>query len=635
MSRTALDRLAEAHGIALSYMSEAGDWRDASDAAKRGLLAALGVPADSDAAVDAALAAIAHEPTGSAALASTPLAHIPDWLETGRVWGVTCQLYGIRSERNWGIGDFEDLAALAEILAAHGADFLGVNPLHALFLAEPVRFSPYSPSSRRFLNPLYIAADRIGGARYFGDDPSDRGRRQAARQVALVDYASVSALKRKAFEAAFTQFRTHRLDSQSEEGRDFAAFCEDRGEPLADFALFEAISEAEVERGGTSGWHGWPDELRSLAAVRASRLDQAYAARVLYHQWLQWVADRQLAAAQQRARAAGMRIGLYLDLAVGSALDGADTWCAPFQTLAKARIGAPPDRFNLLGQDWGLAPIAPSSPDDEGERHSVFRAVLDAAVRHAGAIRLDHAMALKRLYLIPEGLTSADGAYIRCPFDDLLKCVAEASTRSRAIVVGEDLGTVPDGFRAAMREANILGYRVLFFERDAAALLPPSDYDAEALACVSTHDLPTLAGWWRGEDISVRQAIGLITNAQAPGAHAARHGEIRDLISALDRVGLLPPEYRRLIDETSTLPDDLPPALAVAVHRFIGRTPSRLVATQLEDMVGSLDCLNIPGTIDEHPNWRRKMPFDISQLADVPLLRAIGEALSRERPRTP
>jgi 4-alpha-glucanotransferase len=265
----------------------------------------------------------------------------------------------------------------------------------------------------------------------------------------------------------------------------------------------------------------------------------------------------------------------------------------------------------------------------------MFFAVLDAAVRHAGAIRLDHAMALKRLYLIPEGLASTDGAYVRYPFDTLLRHVARASNQSQAVVIGEDLGTVPPGFRKSARAANILGYRVFFFERGRTGFQPPSRYDAKALACVTTHDLPTLAGWWRGEDLSVREGIGLMTDAEAEDARAARDADRRAMLAALERARVLPSEYRELCGGAAALPEALPQAINVAVHRFIGRTPCRLVAAQLEDMVGSTDCLNIPGTTDEHPNWRRRMPFGIEQLADMALVRAIGTTLSEERPRAP
>ena len=438
--------------------------------------------------------------------------------ERRRAWGITCQLYGLRSGRNAGMGDFEDLAQLAEMAARHGADFVGVNPLHALFLAAPAHFSPYSPSSRRFLNPLYIAVDRLEGVA-----PSDQAGLEDAREAELVDYPEVAALKRAAFDAAFAHFRHQHQDTGSDADVAFQSFRARQANSLVGFALFEALSEHFAAQGLSVGWRDWPDDYKdsSSPAVRAFR--QRHGDRVEFHAWLQWVAAEQLAVAQRRALAAGMRIGLYLDLAVGVAPDGADTWCAPDKVIAGARIGAPPDPFNAGGQDWGLAPLSPE-PMREGHTDGL-RAVLDAAMRHAGAIRLDHVMALRRLYLIPQGRPSSDGAYVDYPLDALLDVVAAASMDRRTIVIGEDLGTVPHGFRDTMREANILGYRVLFFERGHdGGFRPPADYDRSALACVATHDLPTLAGWWRGRDIAERAKIGLIAQ-EARGVRAC--GEAR------------------------------------------------------------------------------------------------------------
>ncbi len=626
MVRSRLDKLAKAYGVALSYLSETGKRRRTSDAAKRDLLGALGVSARTDAEIDAALASLRPQPTDD--LRPVPTSYAPDWLLSGRAWGITCQLYGLRSRRNWGIGDFEDLARVAEIMAAEGADFVGVNPLHALFMAAPQRFGPYSPSSRRFLNPLYIATDFLPGAVV-----TEPARLAAARASELVDYCEVAAHKQSAFEAAYTHFCRHQLGTNSSQDRDFASFCALGGVPLVDFALFETISETAVARGRSAGWHGWPDELRIRSSPAVELISRESAERIRFHQWLQWTADRQLADAQRRALAAGMRIGLYLDLAVGVAPDGADTWCAPGEVLTGARVGAPPDQFNAAGQDWGLTPLSPVLPADCGE--GLFHAVLEVAMRHAGAVRLDHAMALKRLYLIPEGHSSADGGYVHYPMNALLSDVAETSRKMHSIVIGEDLGTVPQGFRETMRECAILGYRVLFFERSKAGFLPPDCYTAEALACISTHDLPTLNGWWQGRDLVERERLGLTGGEDLQKAWASRRSEKQALISALAGANVLPKKLIAFIQPGAMPPPDLPDELSAAVHKFIARTPCRLVAAQLEDLLGSTDCLNIPGTTDEHPNWRRKIPVEIEHMAGFAQFRAICSALREERPRQP
>jgi 4-alpha-glucanotransferase len=355
MPESTLDRLAEAHGVALSYVDEAGKTQIVSDSTKRGVLAALGVSTD-----DASLVDVPPPNRLSRARASSSVAveearaFIPTWLEHGRAWGVNCQLYALRSDRNWGLGDFEDLARLAVLVARHGADFLGVNPLHALFLGEPTRFSPYSPSSRRFLNPLYIAVDMLSGV-----SRPDAARMAALRHAELVNYAEVSALKRAALDEAFCEFRQTHLGKSTAEDQAFQAYRNECGESLAEFALFEALSEHISGQGGSAGWHDWPTNYKDRSGAAVGDFRRQHEDRVRFHEWLQWTASRQLSRAHDRAIAAGMRIGLYLDLAVGVAPDGADTWCAPDIVLAGARIGAPPDAFNAQGQNWGLAPLSP------------------------------------------------------------------------------------------------------------------------------------------------------------------------------------------------------------------------------------------------------------------------------------
>jgi 4-alpha-glucanotransferase len=614
-----LDRLARAYGIAPSYVSERGEECIVGDHTKRGLLEALGVLGDGKQDAEPALSSV--EPDAASIEARC---FVPDWLVEGRAWGITCQLYGLRSARNFGIGDFSDLAELAEFAAAAGADFVGVNPLHALFAADPSRFSPYSPSSRRFLNPLYIAVDALDPEAHA--DPKLEARRAAP----LVAYAEVARLKLEALARLHERF----LSSRGATKKRFEEFCTARGDALHAFALYEALSEHLVAEGLPAGWHGWPEQYQRRDSEAVKRFAHAHRRRIDFHQWLQFVAEEQLRRAQERARAAGMRIGLYLDLAVGVAPDGAETWLAPETVIAGARLGCPPDMFNDAGQDWGLAPLSPIALATQD--FAPLRLVLDEAMRSAGAVRIDHAMGLARLYLIPAGLEARAGAYLSYPLARMLRVLAEVSQARSTIVIGEDLGTVPEGFRDVMHTAEIQGYRVFYFEREANGWFrAPEAYSQRALACLSTHDLPTLKGWWAGMDITERERLGWFGSEQAAQLRQARAEDRGLLLAALKHAGTLPASCEPILRGEAPYPEALPDEICVAAHAMLAKAASRLVAVQLEDLAGMEDQANLPGTVDQYPNWRRKLPLELKQLAATDLFRNITQAVAQERPRRP
>lgn len=600
-----LDRLARVYGIASAYDSERGERVVIADEVKQALLAAMGVDARDAAQVCRALQA-APEAADESRIATARACFVPEWLIDGRCWGISCQLYSLHSERSQGIGDFEDLARLAEFAATLGADFLGTNPLHALFNAEPERASPYSPSSRRFLNPLYIALDPLAGG--------------VAPRSDLVGYATVAARKRDVLQVLFAK---READDPA-----YLAFAEEHGPALHAFATFEAISEAMVAKGAGSGWHGWPEGFRDSRSGDVAAFVEAHADAVAFHAWLQWLAAAQLAQAQRRARAAGMRIGLYLDIAVGVASDGFETWVDPELVVAGARIGAPPDLFNAQGQDWGLAPLSPAAL--QARDFVPFERDLECSMRHAGAVRIDHAMALQRLFWIPGSAKPSGGGYVRYPFEEMLAKLADVSHAREAVVIGEDLGTVPKGFRARMREAEVQSYRLMLFERDAdGAFLPPEAYPKEALACVATHDLPAFAGWWRGHDIDLRVQAGLIWADVEARSREERGAERKALLAALVAARLITRAEAGAAAHAQALPDEV----MVAVHRFVAGTRSRLMLAQLEDLVGATHQTNLPGTDREHANWRRILGPSLEELAAHPLLLRITAAIAQERPR--
>jgi len=395
-------------------------------------------------------------------IVAPPSCHLPEALHPGRRnWGLTTQLYGLRSARDWGIGDFTDLGWLARAAGRLGAATVGINPLHALFAAEPRHFSPYSPSSRIWLNALYIDVTVVPG---FAEDSTIQPLAtqtdiDAARASELVDYQAVAGLKRPVLEALFRKFQARSDDNPLRIA--FREFQLAGGAALADFALFEALHEHFTAERMPFSWHSWPAAMRDPRSAEVADFARARADRVDFFQWLQWEADRQLAAAAKAGRDAGLALGLYRDLAVGVDPHGADAWADQALIAPGASIGAPPDPLSRAGQNWGLAPVNPLQL-----RRRAFAplvAGLRANMRHAGILRIDHVMGLQRLYCIPTGMPATAGAYVSYPFDEILRLVALESRRQSCAIIGEDLGTVPDGFRDRMRAANALSYRVFVF----------------------------------------------------------------------------------------------------------------------------------------------------------------------------
>lgn len=629
MSTKALDRLAEAYGLLLSYQSEGGAWCTLSDDDKRAVLEVMGVAAGDAAAVAKSLGAAPEPLRATIAAPRRARCFVPDWFARGRAWGVTCQLYGLRSVRNHGVGDFEDLARLAERAARDGADFIGVNPVHALFTADPERCSPFSPSNRRFLNPLYIALDRIPGVAL--PPPLDAAARTRVAATEPIDYGAVAALKLGALRALWRRIAADPALWAPESRAAFATFVEAGGAALAAHARFEALSHHMVAEGKGAGWHGWPQAYRDSGGEAVRHFAAGNDDEVQFHLWLQWVADTQLGVAAKRARAAGMRIGLYLDFAVGNAPDGSATWFDPALVVPGANIGAPPDSFFDAGQDWGLAPMSPAVL--RARRLAPYRGVLESVMRYAGAIRVDHAMSLYRLYWIPHGRTPVHGCYVLNPLTDMLRTVAEVSTARETLVIGEDLGTVPGGFSETMQGMGILSCRVLYFERTGRGYRAARSYPRHAFISASTHDLPPLAAWWTGTDIALFRRLGLLDDAGADQRRTERHRDRRALVARLRKEAA-----RRAFAVSPPSEDDATGAapttdLAAAVHAFLARTPSRLLGIQFEDLCGAEAPVNVPGTSDQYPNWRLRAPAAIEDAPESKLWSAMVGAVARERPR--
>jgi glycogen operon protein len=518
-------------------------------------------------------------------------------------FGLAAQGYALRRAGDQGIGDFTAIAAMARLAATEGAALLGLSPPHALFPTDRERASPYHPSDRRFLDPILVdvAALPFGGAPGALAAEARVFAALAAREA--IAHADVWAAKQRVLRAAFAA-----LPAAGREA--LAAFRAAEGAPLAQFAAFTAIAARE----GHTDARRWPAGLRHGADHGLAAFAAAHEEAIAFAAYQQWVADAQLGAA---ARAGA---GLYRDLAVGAAPDGAEPWSGAQRLLPGFSIGAPPDPFAADGQVWALPPPDPRAAEADG--HAAFAALLRANMRHAAALRIDHVLGLRRLFLVPEGARGAEGAYLRYPFAALLGQVALESQRARCLVIGEDLGTVPEGIGAALGEANVLSYRVLWFEREGAGFVPPARWKPRAAACVSTHDLATLAGFWAGEDLAERAALGLLADAGA--ALADRAADRAALCALLAAEGLLPAGVG-----PETPMDD---ALAAAIHELVARTPAALMLVQAEDLAGETVAVNLPGTDRERPNWRRRLTVPVEALAALPRARAVLDALRAARP---
>ncbi len=562
-----------------------------------------------------------------------PLAFTPEHIERGgRVWGVQTQVYALRTDDDWGVGDFSALRDLAAGMAQLGAGTVGVNPLHALFANRPEHFGPYSGSSRAFLNLVYIDVEAIpdfadcGEARRMVADAEFQQALEALRGEELVDYVGLMRCKRAVLEIVYAGFRARHRDG--DRGRAFRAFQTESGRAGELFATFEALQEHFLRQDASLGyWRHWPEEYRRPDSHAVNEFALAHRARVELYWYLQWQADAQLASVQAVCAAAGMPIGLYRDVGVGVSDDGAESWMNQEEMAPGVTIGAPPDPLAAKGQDWGLAPFNPVAL--RGAAYRPFIEMLRANMRHAGALRLDHAMQLRRLYWVPPGCGADQGAYVAMPARDLFGIVALESRRNRCLVVGEDLGTVPEGFRELMFGSGVYGYRLFVFERDhAGAFKPPSQFTEQALVAVGTHDLPSLRGYWEGTDVAERRRLQQYPRPEMADEEAqASAADRRRLVEALHREGMLSHDFP--LD--GGLGDEQVTALADAVHAYLERTPSRIMMVQIEDVLGLSLQFNLPGTTDQHPNWRRRYPLGVAAILGHQRMRETARRLLEHR----
>lgn len=527
-----------------------------------------------------------------------------DLLDGQNAFGLIANLYTLRSASNWGVGDFSDLAAVADWGASIGAEFVGVNPLHAL-LNRGHDVSPYSPVSRLFRNPIYIDVARVPELEY-APEVRDRlvapelvAELAALRESSHVRYEQVMAVKGLALTRLHRVFLERSLQVARDRAAEYEAFVARSNPALGRFATWMAIAERE---GGD--WRRWPEPLRDSASDAVATFAREHETRVAYHCWLQFEADRQLAVAAGVARRTGMRIGLYQDLAIGSSPAGADVWAFPELFAHGAALGAPPDPYAMQGQNWGLPPIDPRAMRRSG--YGYFIQLLRNAFRHGGALRIDHILGFFRQFWIPDGMSGRDGAYVRSPTQDLFGILALESVRHDAVVVGEDLGTVPPEVPPELERWGVLSSKVMFFERGHdGSFKPPSSYPTLALATADTHDMAPIAGFWSGRDIEIRTGVGLIEPGDVEDELERRANERGALVQRLAEENALENRW-----------DVTPAQLRAAVHLMMCWTPSVLVGLALDDLAGESEPVNVPGVgPDRFESWTRKMRDPIEAIA--------------------
>jgi len=550
---------------------------------------------------------------------------VEDKLGAARGFGVWTNLYTVRSRRSWGFGDFGDLAALARLVAGAGGVFVGVNPLHAV-PNRGLAFTPYSPSSRLYRNALYIDVEAVpeladcAAARARLADPAFRKRLTRLRRAAAIDHEAVLDAKLEVLRDLHRGFLA--AGPAAPRAARHADYCARESPELLNFATWEALAD-HLAAGPGRDWRRWPAEYRNPASPAVAAFRAAHAEEVAFRTWLQFETDAQLESAAARGREAGLAVGVYHDLAVGSAPDSADTWMDQSLFARGATVGAPPDDYAPEGQDWGFPPLDPHRLRAQGYR--AWSRLLRASFAHAGALRVDHAMGLLRLFWIPEGRPGTEGTYVYQRVDDLLGVLALESRRHGAIPVAEDLGTVPPGFRESLADWGILSSSVLYFEREAGRLRASSTWSPRSLATVETHDLVPLAGHAAGVDLSMRRRVGAIPDdeslARAMAERALEHAAI---LAQLREEGLLPAGEGE--------PDA--PTLCAAVHAFLARTPAPLAAASLDDLAGEREPVNLPGVpVERHRSWSRRMRATLDAIAADPTARRALAALGCGRTR--
>jgi len=582
---------------------------------------------------DVALSADDDEFARSRLIVAPEACYTPNEIKEGKkIWGLSVQLYCVRSEKNWGIGDFSDLALLIEKAAGVGADFIGLNPIHALYPANPNACSPYGPSSRRWLNYLYIDVTAIDGY----DDASVqavvssdefKATLEHARNVEHVDYEAVAHVKLAALKAVFDVYDAKYLRKSTKQNKAFKAFVEAGGESLDMLAVYDALqSHLKAEGKDSWGWPVFPQEYKDYYNPAVAKFKSANEQDVKFYLFLQWIAAQQLELASNKATDAGMTIGLYRDLAVGVSEGSAEIWGNKDLYCTGASVGAPPDILGPLGQNWGLPPMDPRKLYEQG-----YQPIIDlfaSNMASSGSLRIDHVMALLRLWWVVKGDNAKDGGYVYYPVDDLLGILALESHRNQSLVIGEDLGTVPEEIRSKLADNGVYSYRVFFFEQaEDGGFFSPSHYPVQSMSTLTTHDMPTLIGYWHCLDLELGKEIGLYpTEEILQTLYADRHENKQAILDTLHGHGSIGDNVGRDVNHTGMNRE-----LNNGMQVHMAGGSSALLSLQLEDWLEMDKPVNIPGTFDEYPNWRRKLTENIESMFERHDINELASKLTHAR----
>lgn len=546
---------------------------------------------------------------GTTKLIITPNScYLPEAIEKDhkKFWGPAIQLYALKTLHNWGMGDLNDLDKMIDFTANHEGQLVGLNPLHQLFPHNKYAISPYSPSSQQGFNVWYLSPQWMAERQLASDildsfnSPDFQAELQQWRDTRIVDYQAVLPLKMTAFKQLFEHFKTHHLAPNTNLAQAFHHFVNESGKSLKNLALYEALQAHFQEQDNNIwGWQVWPKGYETPEAEAVITFAKTHADKVDFYLYLQWHMESHLLELSEKTKHKGLQIGLYLDLAVGVDRAGAQTWSNQSLYADGARVGCPPDALNQLGQDWGLPPVKPHALRNEG--YQLFIDTLKRNMRYAGALRLDHVMGLYRLFWIPPEQDARSGAYIYYPYLDLIKLIALESHRNQCIVIGEDLGTVAPQMQQAMADWKLLSYKVLFFEKNAPSQFKtPEEYPETALVTLGTHDLPTIKGFWDEHDIQLRVDLNLYPNEDSKKAQQAeRLVDKKAFIEMLKSYDLIDPKT----------PDNAPltQEIIIGLEQLCAKTPCYLQLVQIEDILEQPEQMNVPGTTNEHPNWRQKI----------------------------